>query len=107
MFCKNCGHEINENADVCLNCGAFVNDKKEVVISPSSNSLQLAAKVFMVIGTIFMGFFLIPLIWCIPMTISYFEKVKKGEKVSTAFKVCSLLFVSLLGGIFMLCDNDK
>jgi len=24
MFCKNCGKEINEGADVCLNCGASV-----------------------------------------------------------------------------------
>lgn len=22
MYCKNCGHEMNENAAVCLNCGA-------------------------------------------------------------------------------------
>ena len=62
----------------------------------------------MIIGTIFNAFFyLIPLAWCIPMTVIYFNKVKNGEEVSTAFKVCSLLFVSLLGGIFMLCDDEK
>lgn len=25
MFCRNCGKELNEGADVCLNCGAAVN----------------------------------------------------------------------------------
>lgn len=29
MFCKNCGKELNEGADVCLNCGAAVN-KNEI-----------------------------------------------------------------------------
>ena len=25
MYCKNCGKELPENADVCLNCGTSVN----------------------------------------------------------------------------------
>lgn len=24
-FCRNCGSEINENADICLNCGVLIN----------------------------------------------------------------------------------
>lgn len=60
----------------------------------------------MVICTVIMGFYLIPLAWCIPMTIIYFKKVNNGEEVSTAFKICCLLFVSLFAGIFMLCDRE-
>ncbi len=54
-----------------------------------------------------MGFvYLIPLLWTIPMTISVFKKSKNGTKISTGFKVCVLLFVNLIAGIILLCDND-
>ena len=73
------------------------------------SGMKTAAKVFMIIGTVAMGVagYLIPLAWCIPMTVSYFKKVKTGQPISTGFKVCSLLFVSLVGGILMLCDNEN
>ncbi len=71
-----------------------------------TSGLTTAAKVLMIIGTIMMGLYIIPLAWCIPMTVSYCNKLKYNLPVSTGFKVCSLLFVSLLGGIFMLCDNN-
>ena len=64
------------------------------------------AKIFMIISTVVLGFYLIPLAWCIPMTISYFKKVQNNEPVSTGFKVCSLLFVNTVAGILMLCDKD-
>ena len=60
----------------------------------------------MIIGCVLNGFYLIPLCWCIPMTVSYCRKIKNGESVSTGFKVCSLLFVSLIAGVLMLCDNS-
>jgi len=41
------------------------------------------------------------------MTVVYFRKVKNHEPIGTGFKVCSLLFVSLVGGILMLVDNDN
>ena len=62
--------------------------------------------VFMIIGTVFMGFSIIPLAWCLPMTIIYNRKIKNGEVVGTGFKVCSLLFVNTIAGILMLCDNN-
>lgn len=74
-------------------------------VQPSG--LATAAKVFMILGTIIMGLYLIPLAWCLPMTISYCKKLKTGQPISTGFKVCCLLFVSLLGGIFMLCDKNN
>jgi len=72
------------------------------------SGLTTAAKVLMIIGTVStsLTWFLIPLAWCIPMTVSYFKKVKYNQPISTGFKVCSLLFVSLIGGILMLCDNE-
>jgi len=49
---------------------------------------------------------LIPLSWQIPMTVIYFRKTKNGEPVSVGFKVCVLIFVSLISGILMLCDSQ-
>jgi hypothetical protein len=72
----------------------------------SKNTMQTVAFIFMIIGTVIGGLtWLVPLAWCIPMTLHYYKKMKSGEPVGTAFKVCSLLFVSLVGGILMFFDN--
>lgn len=101
-YCSKCGAQIVDEAVICVNCGCEVENKTNATTS----GLKTAAKVFMILGTIIMGIYIIPLAWCIPMTVSYFNKVKNNQPVSTGFKVCSLLFVSFLGGIFMLCDKD-
>ena len=105
-FCSKCGNEIMDEAVICPKCGCACGDlKKEQPIPPSG--LKIAAKVFMVIGTVCMAFlYLIPLCWCLPMTIIYFGRVNRGEKISVAFKVCSLIFVNIIAGILMLCDKD-
>lgn len=71
--------------------------------------IQIVAKVFMIIGTVATSLymFLIPLAWCLPMTITYCNKINKNKPISVGFKVCSLIFVSLVGGILMLCDDQK
>ncbi len=69
--------------------------------------MKLAAFIFCLIGTITMGWTLIPLCWCIPMTISVYKAYKGEKELGVGFKVCTLLFVSLIGGILLLCDNDK
>jgi len=69
--------------------------------------MKLAAFVLCLLSTIAMGVCLIPLCWCIPMTISVY-KAYKGEKVLTVgFNVCVLIFVSFIAGILLLCDNDQ
>ncbi len=70
------------------------------------STMQTLALVFMILGTVLVGWMLVPLAWCLPMTISYAKKTKNGEHVSVGFKVASLLFVSPLGGIFMLVAKD-
>ena len=70
-----------------------------------SSGLKTAAKVLLIIGTVIQGFYLVPLLWCLPMTISYFRKVKNNEEITSGFKVCVLLFVNAVAGILMLCDN--
>ncbi len=71
------------------------------------SGLATAAKILMIISTVITGFYLIPLAWCIPMTIMYSNKLKTGEPISTGFKVCVLLFVNTIAGILMLCDKEN
>lgn len=67
--------------------------------------MKLAAFILCLISTIVSGFVLIPLIWCIPMTIHVYKAYKGEEDLSVGFKVCVLLFVNLIGGILLLCDD--
>ena len=68
--------------------------------------MKLAAFILCLLSTIAMGWLLIPLCWCIPMTVSVYKAYKGEKDLSTGFKVCTLLFVNLVGGILLLCDND-
>ena len=108
-YCSKCGKQLFDEAVICTGCGCSV--ETEIYVQARERSgersgLKLATKILMILGTIMTGFWLIPLAWCIPLTISYFNKVRNGEPITTGFKVCCLLFVSLIGGILMLCDND-
>jgi hypothetical protein len=52
--------------------------------------------------------YLIPLFWDIPMVIYVYKAMKDSSiRLSTAFKVCYLLFVNLIGGICLLCIRDN
>lgn len=141
MFCSHCGHEISDEAVVCVHCGCMIDRPKQtnrrVVQNISNNNqtktsgLKIAAKIFMIIsvsllavyfffmlglalitpyinkGILFVGFiYLIPLIWQIPMLCNYSNKIKNGEPISIGFKVCTLIFFSLIAGILLLCDQE-
>ncbi len=112
MFCTNCGKELHDQAVVCPFCGVptenynktGLNTKTQTTIS--SGSIKTVIKVFMIIGCIVNAFaFLIPLAWCLPMTLCYIKATEKGETVSTGFKVCALLFVSVIAGILMFFEE--
>lgn len=110
--CPQCGEVLADNAVMCSKCGHVLatqqTDVPSVAADSSNSGLKTAAKVFMIIGTVFTSIltYLIGLAWCLPMTIVYFVKVKNGEKVPTGFKVCTLLFVNVVAGILMLCDKE-
>ena len=114
-YCTKCGKELFDEAVICPGCGCMVGDKKGTDLFSSSapvehevSTLKTIAKVFMILGTVVSGIFafLIPLAWCLPMTLSYCKKIKNGEPVSIGFKICSLLFVNVIAGILMLVDQD-
>ena len=109
-YCTKCGGELVDEAIVCPHCGVLVDEKKASAVTDKSgaetSTLKLIAKIFMLLGCVVLGIYLIPLCWTIPMTVHYWKAVKEHRPVSTGFKVCALLFVSTVGGILMLCDNS-
>ena len=108
MFCKKCGNELMDESVVCTKCGCAVDAAPIADKDGKWNSSSVLVIVFMFIGTMILSgaFFFIPLAWCVPMIMYYERKVRNGQKVGTAFKVCCLLFVSTVAGIIMLCDKD-
>lgn len=81
--------------------------QQQYVAAPPVSGLATAAKILMIISTVITGFYLLPLAWCLPMTISYCNKLKTGQPVTTGFKVCTVLFVNTIAGILMLCDKNQ
>ncbi|MBR4766103.1 MAG: zinc ribbon domain-containing protein [Clostridia bacterium] len=69
--------------------------------------IKLLIKAFMIVGCVTFGWLIIPLFWCIPMTVKAFRCLDSGEPMSLTFKVCSLIFVNLIAGVCMLCINDE
>lgn len=104
-YCPTCGSQMDDAAAFCTNCSTALSTpapKKE-------SGITIAAKVLMVLGAIITSIAAFPVIglaWCIPMTVVYFKNVKNNRPISTAFKICTLLFVSLPAGILMLCDSS-
>lgn len=115
MYCTHCGKELADEAIMCPDCGMptdnFTRQGTSIPTAPNAvgqktSTLRTVTYVFMILGCIFTAFyFLIPLCWTIPMTVVYFRRSKQGIPMGTGFKVCTLLFVSLVAGILMLCDE--
>lgn len=51
MFCKNCGKEIDDRADVCIHCGVSTGKNQSKVDDPS-HLAGIAACCFPVVGLI-------------------------------------------------------
>ena len=114
-YCGNCGTALPDEANACSMCGTFTNAANEnpapapasAPAAPKADSgIVIAVKILLILATVAQGWMLIPLAWCIPMTVSYFNAVKEGRPVSIALKVCTLIFVSQIAGILMLCDQE-
>lgn len=103
-FCQKCGKEIVDEAIICPGCGCAIAGEKNVKVA--TDGLAVASKVFLILGCIAQGLLLLPLAWCLPITISICNRMKYNEPVGTGLKVCALLFVNLIGGILLLCRSD-
>jgi len=106
-YCSKCGAELADDDSVCYKCGTSTNHRVDGAVRNEESGMKIAIKVFLIIGCVSSAaFYLIPLAWTIPMTVHYFNSLKDNKPVGTGFKVCTLLFVSMIAGILMLCDKD-
>lgn len=108
MYCVHCGAEINDEAVVCVHCGCAVEKKKEFAQpAEKDDAMETVVKIFLILGCISWGWLLIPLIWCIPITVSILQKFKNQEPIGTGLKICTLLFVNLIAGVCLLCMGEN
>ena len=103
-YCPHCGAELVDDAVVCVKCGRSV--APPAPVRQEDDTMSTVAKVFLILGCISQGWLLLPLAWCLPITISIFNRLRDKRPVGTGLKVCALLFVSLIGGICLLCMHD-
>lgn len=75
--------------------------------APSSQdaTLRLIAFIFCLVSTITSGWLLLPLAWMVPMTVRSWGIYKNSKPNTVAFGVCTLIFVSLVGGILLLVSS--
>lgn len=103
-YCSHCGAQIMDDAIVCVHCGCGITPN--TTASKKDDTLETIVKVMLILGCVAEGWLIIPLAWCIPITVTIFRRFKAGEPISTGLKVCSLLFVNLIAGICLLCMDD-
>ena len=74
-------------------------------VSSTDSTLRLINFILCVVSTVIGAAAIIPLAWCIPMTIHSW-RIYKGQRPNTvAFGVCTLIFVNLVGGILLLVSK--
>lgn len=71
----------------------------------SDTTLRLVAFILNIVATVSIGWTIIPLAWMIPMTVISYGIYKGTKKNTTAFGVCTLIFVSLVAGILLLVSK--
>ena len=115
MYCKHCGHPVDDDALYCPTCGKKLgeNKKEEVKVEVVDNNslkrnetISQIGLIFCIINTVVAGFCLIPLIWMLPMTLSINRSLQENKPISIAMKVCTCLFVSLIGGFLLLIGDE-
>jgi len=119
-YCSKCGNEIFDDTVICPHCGCYTDDMCK---NKKNSEYKTTAMVFMIVrcaivfiisiatfitdGFIVGARWFLPLLWCVPMTIVYSLKTSDGEEVGLCFKILSLIFVSVVAGIVMLCDKTE
>lgn len=101
-FCTHCGAEMHDEAVICIKCGCEVDKSGTKVKSKSNDTVKTLVLVFLILGCISGACcLLIPLAWCIPMTLAIKRKMDNDEPIDVALKICTMLFVSLVAGILL------
>ncbi len=125
-YCSHCGAQLTDDSVFCFSCGKAVgevvnqtnegNVQKPATPNPAqqqrtkdNETMKQIISVFLILACVVMGIctFGIGLAWCIPMTISIRDRMRRCVPVGVALKVCTLLFVSTVAGILLLCLDDE
>lgn len=76
-------------------------------MSSKDSILRLIAFILNLLTCIGACWLLIPLAWCIPMTVYSWRLYKGTRPNSTAFAVCTLIFVDIISGILLLISKKE
>ena len=108
-YCSHCGAQIMDEAVVCVHCGCSVANSisNPPAVQAKDDTMETVVKVFLILGCVSMGWLIIPLAWCIPITVMIFKRLNNNQPIGTGLKVCTLLFVNLVAGICLFCMNDQ
>jgi hypothetical protein len=71
----------------------------------TDKGLRMAAFILCLLSTIAVCWLIIPLAWMVPMTVISWGIYQGTRPNTVAFGVCTLLFVSIIGGILLLCST--
>lgn len=74
-------------------------------VSEKDKTLRLINFIFCIVSLVATCWAIIPLAWMIPMTVHSWGIYKGTKANTTAFGVCTLIFVTLVGGILLLCSE--
>lgn len=84
---------------------SIVSNRSRYAMSSQDSTLRLVAFIFCVLSLASSCWLIIPLAWMIPMTVVSWGIYKGTRPNTTAFGVCTLLFVSLVAGILLLVSR--
>lgn len=77
-------------------------------MTSQEETLRLINFILCILSCIALCWAVIPLAWTIPMTVHSWGIYKGTKPNTTAFGVCTLIFVNVIGGILLLVSNkDK
>lgn len=108
-YCMYCGTELPDDAGFCIRCGSSTRPVGPAAPRGSgvSDVLITVVKVFLILGCVQQSFLLLPLAWCLPITLSVMNCFRDRRPVGMGLKICSLLFVNFIAGICLLCMDDR
>ena len=130
IYCRKCGNPMEDGSNFCPVCGnpvqsvntsyyagqQYAQDRSYTAnyygaasypaVKRRDDSLATVAKVFLILGCVSEGWLIIPLAWCLPITIKICNCLRDNQPISTGLKVCALLFVNVVAGIMLLCMED-
>lgn len=76
-------------------------------MTESDRTMRLIAFILNLLTCIGLGVLIIPLAWMVPMTVHSWGIYKGTKPNTTAFGVCTLLFLNLISGILLLVTEKQ